>query len=161
MPISSTCVPFNLSYSQRQIQALSPSCSERKALLRVGLRMLFKSSFGENGNIVQLDHLFSWPVLFTSIAKYMFFIHEGIEFHSFILCIQSFWFADSSHPWLQDPSVMAASLCAIQQAALRDANSYKTLISSFASILKQVTEKRLPKAYDYHNVSAPFIQVVY
>ena len=60
---------------------------------------------------------------------------------------------------MQDPSVMAASLCAIQDAAARNPKAYKSLISSFASILKQVTEKRLPKSFDYHNVSAPFIQV--
>ncbi|KAE8637365.1 hypothetical protein CSA_023066 [Cucumis sativus] len=39
-----------------------------------------------------------------------------------------------------------------------DVNSFKDLVVSFVSILKQVAERRLPKSYDYHQMPAPFIQ---
>lgn len=58
-----------------------------------------------------------------------------------------------------DPGVMGASLCPLFDLITADANSYKDLVVSFVSILKQVAERRLPKAYDYHQMPAPFIQV--
>lgn len=54
---------------------------------------------------------------------------------------------------------MAASLCALGELVARDARPYKNLIPSFVSILKQITDGKLPKAFDYHKVPAPFIQV--
>jgi len=60
---------------------------------------------------------------------------------------------------MQDPSVMCASLCALGELVARDARPYKNLIPSFVSILKQITDGKLPKAFDYHKVPAPFIQV--
>lgn len=59
----------------------------------------------------------------------------------------------------QDPSVMAASLCALGELVTRDPRAYRNLIPSFVSILKQITDSKLPKAFDYHKVPAPFIQV--
>ncbi|GKV10504.1 hypothetical protein SLEP1_g21853 [Rubroshorea leprosula] len=58
-----------------------------------------------------------------------------------------------------DPGVMGATLCPLFDLITIDVNSYKDLVSSFVSILKQVTERRLPKTYDYHQMPAPFIQV--
>ncbi|XP_015963132.1 AP-4 complex subunit epsilon [Arachis duranensis] len=58
-----------------------------------------------------------------------------------------------------DPGVMGASLCPLFDLVTIDAKSYKDLVSSFVSILKQVAERRLPKSYDYHQMPAPFIQV--
>lgn len=58
-----------------------------------------------------------------------------------------------------DPGVMGATLCPLFDLITNDANSYKDLVVSFVSILKQVAEHRLPKAYDYHQLPAPFIQV--
>ncbi|KAE8657199.1 AP-4 complex subunit epsilon [Hibiscus syriacus] len=58
-----------------------------------------------------------------------------------------------------DPGVMGATLCPLFDLITRDVNSYKDLVISFVSILKQVTERRLSKAYDYHQMPAPFIQI--
>eukprot|EP00898_Chlorokybus_atmophyticus_P003775 jgi/Chlat1/4399/Chrsp29S04536 len=59
----------------------------------------------------------------------------------------------------KDPSVMAAALCALHDRVVLDPASYKNLVPSFVSILKQIIEHRLPKAYDYHRTPAPFIQI--
>ncbi|KAL6753746.1 ARM repeat-containing protein [Haematococcus lacustris] len=59
----------------------------------------------------------------------------------------------------KDPGVMSAALCALHDAVKADPRPYKNLIPSFTSILKQVSEHRLPKAYDYHRFPAPFIQI--
>lgn len=58
-----------------------------------------------------------------------------------------------------DPGVMGATLCPLFDLITADPSSYKDLVMSFVSILKQVAEKRLPKSYDYHQMPAPFIQV--
>lgn len=58
-----------------------------------------------------------------------------------------------------DPGVMGATLCPLFDLIAVDANSYKDLVISFVSILKQVAERRLPKTYDYHQMPAPFIQI--
>ncbi|KAK9907437.1 hypothetical protein WJX75_003646 [Coccomyxa subellipsoidea] len=59
----------------------------------------------------------------------------------------------------KDPSVMSAALCALLEVVSVDPKPYKNLIPSFISILKQVAEHRLPKAYDYHRTPAPFLQI--
>ncbi|MEW5297695.1 MAG: hypothetical protein WDW36_000882 [Sanguina aurantia] len=59
----------------------------------------------------------------------------------------------------KDPSVMSAAVCALHEVIKRDPRPYKNLIPSFTSILKQVSEHRLPKSYDYHRFPAPFIQI--
>ena len=58
-----------------------------------------------------------------------------------------------------DPGVMGATLCPLFDLITVDVNSYKDLVLSFVSILKQVAERRLPKGYDYHQMPAPFIQI--
>ncbi|KAJ6797853.1 AP-4 complex subunit epsilon [Iris pallida] len=58
-----------------------------------------------------------------------------------------------------DPGVMGATLCPLFDLITADVNSYKDLVTSLVSILKQVTERRLPKTYDYHSMPAPFIQI--
>ncbi|XP_068655490.1 AP-4 complex subunit epsilon [Aristolochia californica] len=58
-----------------------------------------------------------------------------------------------------DPGVMGATLCPLFDLITTDVNSYKDLVVSFVSILKQVAERRLPKSYDYHQMPAPFIQI--
>ncbi|KAG2486441.1 hypothetical protein HYH03_014888 [Edaphochlamys debaryana] len=59
----------------------------------------------------------------------------------------------------KDPSVMSAALCALHDCIKADTRPFKNLIPSFTSILKQVSEHRLPKTYDYHRFPAPFIQI--
>ncbi|KAF2308766.1 hypothetical protein GH714_017374 [Hevea brasiliensis] len=58
-----------------------------------------------------------------------------------------------------DPGVMGATLCPLFDLITIDVNSYKDLVVSFVSILKQIAERRLPKSYDYHQMPAPFIQI--
>ncbi|XP_065877520.1 AP-4 complex subunit epsilon [Euphorbia lathyris] len=58
-----------------------------------------------------------------------------------------------------DPGVMGATLCPLFELITADATSYKDLVISFVSILKQVAERRLPKSYDYHQMPAPFVQI--
>ncbi|CAN0880258.1 AP-4 complex subunit epsilon [Linum grandiflorum] len=58
-----------------------------------------------------------------------------------------------------DPGVMGATLCPLFDLISRDVNSFKDLVVSFVSILKQVAEHRLPKTYDYHQMPAPFVQI--
>lgn len=58
-----------------------------------------------------------------------------------------------------DPGVMGATLCPLFDLVSVDVSTYKDLVVSFVSILKQVAERRLPKAYDYHQMPAPFIQI--
>ncbi|OIV93683.1 hypothetical protein TanjilG_16534 [Lupinus angustifolius] len=58
-----------------------------------------------------------------------------------------------------DPGVMGAALCPLYDLIMIDVNSYKDLVVSFVSILKQVAERRLSKSYDYHQMPAPFIQI--
>ncbi|XP_022981282.1 AP-4 complex subunit epsilon-like [Cucurbita maxima] len=58
-----------------------------------------------------------------------------------------------------DPGVMGATLCPLFELITTDVNSYKDLVVSFVSILKQVADRRLPKSYEYHQMPAPFIQI--
>ncbi|GAV77377.1 Adaptin_N domain-containing protein [Cephalotus follicularis] len=58
-----------------------------------------------------------------------------------------------------DPGVMGATLCPLFDLITADVNSFKDLVISFVSILKQVAECRLPKSYDYHQMPAPFILI--
>ncbi|WIA23806.1 hypothetical protein OEZ85_013480 [Tetradesmus obliquus] len=59
----------------------------------------------------------------------------------------------------KEPSVMAATLNALASLAATNPAPFRQLIPSLTSILKQVVEHRLPKAYDYHRFPAPFIQI--
>ena len=56
--------------------------------------------------------------------------------------------------------MMSAALCALFDLVTADPKEYKNLTTIFVSILKQVAEHRLPKAYDYHRTPAPFVQVL-
>ena len=58
-----------------------------------------------------------------------------------------------------DPGVMGAALCPLFDLVAADPAAYKDSVVSLVNILKQVSERRLPKAYDYHSMPAPFIQV--
>jgi len=63
----------------------------------------------------------------------------------------------------QDPSVMAATLCAIWSLASDAPAPYRNLVPSFVNILKQCIERKLPKGLDYPRsakaLPAPFVQI--
>eukprot|EP01031_Cornospumella_fuschlensis_P036807 gene36807-44650_t len=59
----------------------------------------------------------------------------------------------------RDPSVMGATLPLYQALIQDDPHSYKDLVPSFVSILKQIIEHRLPREFDYHRIPAPWIQM--
>ncbi|OQS01668.1 AP-4 complex subunit epsilon [Achlya hypogyna] len=59
----------------------------------------------------------------------------------------------------RDPSVMGAALCLLHDVAVVNPAAYKDLVPSYVSILKQITEHRLPREFDYHRIPAPWIQI--
>ena len=59
----------------------------------------------------------------------------------------------------KDPAVMGASLHIFHDLVKADAGAYKDLVASFVSILKQITEHRLPRDFDYHRIPAPWVQM--
>ena len=61
----------------------------------------------------------------------------------------------------KDPAVMGASLFILHEMIESDESgkALKDLVPSFVSILKQITEHRLPSSFDYHRVPAPWIQI--
>ena len=58
-----------------------------------------------------------------------------------------------------DPSVMASGLHILMAMAKEDPSAFKDLVPSFVSILKQITEHRLSRDYDYHRMPAPWMQI--
>eukprot|EP00927_Polykrikos_kofoidii_P050231 TRINITY_DN44151_c0_g1_i1.p1 TRINITY_DN44151_c0_g1~~TRINITY_DN44151_c0_g1_i1.p1 ORF type:complete len:1023 (+),score=200.07 TRINITY_DN44151_c0_g1_i1:127-3195(+) len=59
----------------------------------------------------------------------------------------------------QDPSVMGASLHILFEMTKVNPSGCKDLVPSFVNILKQITEHRLPRDFDYHRMPAPWLQV--
>ena len=59
----------------------------------------------------------------------------------------------------KDPAVMGASLHLLHDMIEAHPPSMKDLVPSFVSILKQITEHRLPSSFDYHRMPAPWIQI--
>lgn len=59
----------------------------------------------------------------------------------------------------RDPCVMGASLPFITDLIKEDVTSFKDLVPSLISILKQIIEHRLPRDFDYHRIPAPWIQM--
>uniref|UniRef100_A0AAV1VMF9 Clathrin/coatomer adaptor adaptin-like N-terminal domain-containing protein n=1 Tax=Peronospora matthiolae TaxID=2874970 RepID=A0AAV1VMF9_9STRA len=59
----------------------------------------------------------------------------------------------------RDPSVMGTTLCILHDLAEATPTDHKDLVPSFVSILKQITERRLPREFDYHRIPAPWIQI--
>ena len=59
----------------------------------------------------------------------------------------------------KEPSVMMAALPGLKELIDNDPKSYKKLLPFFLNILKQATEGRLGRAYEYHQAPAPFLQL--
>lgn len=59
----------------------------------------------------------------------------------------------------KDPCVMAATLCVLQDLARVNPEPWRDLVPSLVHLLWQVIDRKLPRAYDYHNIPAPWIQV--
>ena len=59
----------------------------------------------------------------------------------------------------RDPSVMGAALSLFHDVIITNPASQRDLIPSFVSILKQITEHRLSREFDYHRVPAPWLQI--
>ena len=59
----------------------------------------------------------------------------------------------------RDPSVMGATLALFHDVVLTDIENQRDLLPSFISILKQITEHRLSREFDYHRVPAPWLQI--
>ena len=59
----------------------------------------------------------------------------------------------------KDPSVMGASLNVLHDLIVLNPSAFKDLVPSFVSVLKQITEHRLPRDFDYHRMPAPWIQI--
>lgn len=57
-----------------------------------------------------------------------------------------------------DPSVMSASLNHYVDVCKSKPDEHKDLVPSLLIILKQVTDHRLPRDFDYHRMPAPWIQ---
>eukprot|EP00531_Pseudo-nitzschia_arenysensis_P000564 CAMPEP_0116126634 /NCGR_PEP_ID=MMETSP0329-20121206/6432_1 /TAXON_ID=697910 /ORGANISM="Pseudo-nitzschia arenysensis, Strain B593" /LENGTH=1071 /DNA_ID=CAMNT_0003620721 /DNA_START=137 /DNA_END=3352 /DNA_ORIENTATION=- len=59
----------------------------------------------------------------------------------------------------RDPAVMGSCLNVIEDMAKRNPIEIKPLIPSLVSILKQISERRLPEEFNYHRVPAPWMQI--
>lgn len=109
------------------------------------------------------------PAVITDVVKLIRHDMEPVRKKA-IAALHRFFQMDKSSiaPYLEnvrrglcdkDPCVMAATLPLLLDLAKDDVISYKDLVPSLVSILKQITEHRLPRDYDYHRIPAPWIQM--
>jgi AP-4 complex subunit epsilon-1 len=59
----------------------------------------------------------------------------------------------------KEPSVMVAALCGLRDLIRADPRPYRALTHVFTNILKQASEGKLGRAWDYHRAPAPFVQI--
>jgi len=117
--------------------------------------------------ICQLADVSAIPVLENHVNRLAGATSEAIVRKKSAMVLRYFWTLDGT-PRLEkfkrllcdrDPSVMGASLHMLYDVVCQDPQSYKELISSFVSILKQIVDHQLPRDYDYHRIPAPWIQL--
>jgi len=116
--------------------------------------------------ICQLADVSAIPVLENHVNR-LTGAKEAIVRKKSAMVLRYFWTLDGT-PRLEkfkkllcdrDPSVMGVSLHMLYDVISQDPQSYKELISSFVSILKQIVDHQLPRDYDYHRIPAPWIQL--
>jgi AP-4 complex subunit epsilon-1 len=59
----------------------------------------------------------------------------------------------------KEPSVMVAALCGLHELARANPTPYRNLVHYFTNILKQASEGKLGRGWDYHRAPAPFVQI--
>lgn len=59
----------------------------------------------------------------------------------------------------KEPSVMVAALCGLDELARANPKPYRNLVHYFTNILKQASEGKLGRGWDYHRAPAPFVQI--
>ncbi|KAL4540030.1 hypothetical protein Ndes2437B_g01634 [Nannochloris sp. 'desiccata'] len=59
----------------------------------------------------------------------------------------------------KEPSVMVAALCGLHELARANPIPYRNLVHYFTNILKQASEGKLGRGWDYHRAPAPFVQI--
>ena len=151
---------------------LSPDSELILLLVASLLRDMESSNFMENcialTAVRKLVNRETIPALLPTIIKLLSHSHEFVRKKA-VLALHAFYRVDNScisDPDLvrrvfcdSNPSVMAASLGIFTEIASKHPESNKDMVPNFVDILKQILSNRLPSTFEYHRVSAPWVQI--